>query len=190
MRIKRELAGLEQEYERRLDAGDKSKVEEQDPKEMLESIANKVDTIYTAHKGGARGAEAILDRAVQKFDNYEAFQPSPKIMTAIANQPSLPGSQIQKSQLDFVLNQAAEFDKRITQLETSLGLNGNTMPELNDNAPLPVFMTITRLEQTMGLIGDASTNNLDTVTQQIKKLIADAEHLKEVRTESATHWFK
>ncbi len=183
LRIKRELAGLEHEYERRVQAGDKTKIEEQDPKEMLEVIANKVDTIYTAHKGGARGAEAILDRTVQKFDSYEGFQPSPKITTAIASQPPLPGTQIQKNQLDFVLNQAAEFDKRITQLENSLGLNGNTMPELNDNAPLPIFATITRLEQTMGLIGDASTNNLDTVTQQIKKLTADAEHLKELRAE-------
>ncbi|KAH7399490.1 dynactin-like protein subunit 2 [Pyrenochaeta sp. MPI-SDFR-AT-0127] len=185
LRIKRELAGLESEYERRLDAGDKSKIEEQDPKEILEIIASKVDTIYAAHKGGARGAEAILDRTVQKFDGYEPFKPSSKISKAIANQPPLPGTQVQRNQLDYVLAQAAEFDKRITQLENSLGLNGNTMPELSDKAPFPVFTTLTRLEQTVGLIGDASTNNLDAVTQQIKKLTADAEHLKEVRTEAS-----
>lgn len=185
LRIKRELASLESEYERRVDAGDKSKIEEQDPKEMLEIIASKVDTIYAAHKGGARGAEAILDRTVQKFDSYEPFKPSPKISKAIANQPPLPGTQVQKSQLEYVLSQAAEFDQRITQLENNLGLNGNTMPELSDKAPHPVFTTLTRLEQTVGLIGDASTNNLEAITQQIKKLTADAEHLKEVRTEAS-----
>ncbi|CAO2656926.1 Nn.00g057290.m01.CDS01 [Neocucurbitaria sp. VM-36] len=185
LRIKRELAGLEHEYEQRLESGDKSKIEEQDPKEMLEIIASKVDTIYAAHKGGARGAEAILDRTVKKFDNYKPFEPSPKISKAIANQPPLPGTQIQRSQLDFVLNQAADFDKRITQLENSLGLNGNTMPELSDTAPFPVFTTLTNLEQTLGLIGDASLNNMDAAIQQIKKLTADAEHLKEVRTEAS-----
>jgi nuclear migration protein JNM1 len=185
LRIKRELAGLEDEYERRVESGDKSKIEEQDPKEMMELIASKVDTIYAAHKGGARGPEAILDRTVHKFDSYESFKPSPKLSKAIANQPPLPGTQIQKNQLEFVLNQAAEFDKRITQMENNLGFNGNTMPELSDGTPFPVASTLTRLEQTLSLIGDASNNNLDTVTQNVKKLTADAEHLKEVRQEAA-----
>jgi nuclear migration protein JNM1 len=185
LRIKRELAGLEEEYERRVESGDKSKIEEQDPKEMLEKISGKVDTIYTAHKGGARGAQAILDRTVQKFDNYEPFKPSPKISKAITNLPPLPGTQIQRNQLEFVLNQAAEFDKRITQMENNLGLNGNTMPDLSDITPFPVATTLTRLEQTLGLIGDASTNNLDAVTQNVKKLTAEAEHLKAVRDEAA-----
>ncbi|EUC34272.1 hypothetical protein COCCADRAFT_25563 [Bipolaris zeicola 26-R-13] len=185
LRIKRELAALENEYEQKIESGDKSKIEEQDPKEMMEMIASKVDTIYAAHKGGARGAQAILDRTVQKFDSYKPFDPSPKLTKAIANQPPLPGTQVQRSQLEFVLNQAAEFDRRITQLEGSLGLNGNTMPELNDHTPFPVSATLTRLEQTMGLIGDAASNNLDTVTQNVKKLTAEAEHLKEVREEAA-----
>ncbi|XP_014560066.1 hypothetical protein COCVIDRAFT_90196 [Bipolaris victoriae FI3] len=185
LRIKRELAALEDEYEQKIESGDKSKIEEQDPKEMMEMIASKVDTIYAAHKGGARGAQAILDRTVQKFDSYKPFDPSPKLTKAIANQPPLPGTQVQRSQLEFVLNQAAEFDRRITQLEGSLGLNGNTMPELNDHTPFPVSATLTRLEQTMGLIGDAASNNLDTVTQNVKKLTAEAEHLKEVREEAA-----
>lgn len=185
LRIKRELAGLEDEYERRVESGDKSKIEEQDPKEMMEIIASKVDTIYAAHKGGARGAQAILDRTVQKFDSYKPFEPSPKLTKAIANQPPLPGTQVQKNQLEFVLNQAAEFDRRITQMEGSLGLNANTMPELSEHTPFPVAATLTRLEQTLGLIGDASSNNLDTVTQNVKKLTAEAEHLKEVRKEAA-----
>lgn len=185
LRMKRELAGLEHEYERRLESGDTSKIEEQDPREMLEIIASKMDTIYTAHKGGARGPEAILDRTIQKFDKYEPFKPSPKISKVIVNQPPLPGSQVQRIQLDFVLNQAAEFDKRITQLENSLGLNGNTMPELSEESTFPVFTTLQRLEQTVGLIGDTSLNNMDAVSQQVKKLTADAEHLKEIRQEVA-----
>ncbi|EOA89070.1 hypothetical protein ACJQWK_06118 [Exserohilum turcicum] len=185
LRIKRELATLESEYQQRVESGDKSKIEEQDPKEMMEMIASKVDTIYAAHKGGVRGAQAMLDRTVQKFDSYKPFEPSPKLSKAIANQPPLPGTQVQRSQLEFVLNQAAEFDKRLTQMEGSLGLNGNTMPELNDHTPFPVATTLTRLEQTLGLISDAASNNLDTVTQNVKKLTAEAEHLKEVRQEAA-----
>ncbi|KAI4919035.1 uncharacterized protein J4E92_008679 [Alternaria infectoria] len=185
LRIKRELAGLEEEYERRVESGDKSKIEEQDPRELMETIASKVDTIYTAHKGGARGAQAILDRTVQKFESYKPFDPSTTLSEAIANKPPLPGTQIQRGQLEVVLNHAAEFDKRITQIENNLGLNGNTMPELSDQTPFPVASTLTRLEQTLSLIGDASSNNLDAVTQNVKKLTAEAEHLKEVRNEAA-----
>lgn len=185
LRVKRELAELENEVEQRVAAGEKSKVEEPDVKQQIEYMASKVDTIYAMRRGGARGAEAQLDRTVKKFKDYKPFEPSPKLSKAITNRPPLPGTQIQKSQLEFVLNQGADFDKRITQLEDSLGLNGNTMPELSDSASFPVFSSLQRLEQTLGLISDASTNNLDAAIQQIKKLTEDAEELKETRLEAA-----
>lgn len=185
LRIKQELAGLEHEYERRLATGDKSKVEEQDPKEVMDILSSKMDVMYAAHKGGARGAEAILDRTVQKFDSYKPFAPSRHVSNAIANLPPLPGTQIQKGQLDMVLNKAAEFDKRITQLENDLGLSGNTMPEMSEGSTFPVFSTLTKLEHAVALIGDVTSNNMETASQQIKKLTAEAEHLKGVREEAA-----
>jgi nuclear migration protein JNM1 len=183
--VKKELQELEAEYEKRLATGDTSKIEERDPKEYLEHIANKVDAIYAKRRGGARGPEAHLDRTIQKFKDYKPFEPSPKLTKALATQPPLPGTQIQRNQLDYVLNQAADFDKRITQMENSLGLNGNTMPELSDRPSLPVFATLQTLEQTLGVLGDASTSNLEGAIQHIKKLTADAEQLKATRADAA-----
>ncbi|KAF2830963.1 hypothetical protein CC86DRAFT_341475 [Ophiobolus disseminans] len=184
-RVKRELSELENEYERRVAAGDKAKVNEPDPKQYLEFAASKIDNIYAMRRGGARGPEAQLERTITKFKNYKPFEPSPKLSKAIATAPPLPGTQVQRSQLEYVLTQAAEFDKRITQLEDSLGLNGNTMPELSEGSTFPVFSTLQRLEQTLGVVSDASTSNFDTAIQQIKKLTADAEQLKETRLEAA-----
>jgi nuclear migration protein JNM1 len=184
-RVKAELMELEGEYERRIEAGDKSKIEETDPKQLLEVMGNKLDTLYAKRRGGARGPEAQLDRTVQKFKDYKPFAPSPILSRAIANQPPLPGTQIQRNQLEYVLSQAADFDKRITELENSLGLNGNTMPELSDRPAFPVFTTLQTLEQTLGLLGDASTNNLEGAIQQIRKLTADAEQLKSTREDAA-----
>jgi nuclear migration protein JNM1 len=181
MRVKRELQELEDEYEQRKQSGDKSQIEERDAKEVMDLISDKVDEIYASRRGGA---EPLLDRTIQKFNNYEPFAPSSKITAAIANQPPLPGSQIQRSQLEHVLSQAAEFDQRITQMENSLGLNGTTLPETSEDSTFPVFTTLQRLEQTLGAIGDASTNNLDSASQQIKKLIEEAEDLKEARLEA------
>jgi nuclear migration protein JNM1 len=185
LRVRKELQELETEYEKRLASGDNSKIEERDPKEYLEHIANKVDAIYARRRGGARGPEAHLDRTIQKFKNYKPFEPSPKLTKALATQPPLPGTQIQRNQLDYVLNQAADFDKRITQMENSLGLNGNTMPELSDRPSLPVFATLQTLEQTLGVLGDASTSSLEGAIQHIKKLTADAEQLKLTRADAA-----
>ncbi|KAH3948237.1 hypothetical protein HBI56_125530 [Parastagonospora nodorum] len=184
-RVKRELLELQNEYERRVETGDKSQIEELDPKQQMEYISNKVDSIYTMRRGGARGAEAQLDRTVQKFKDYKPFDPSPRIAKIVAKQPPLPGTQIQRNQLEYVLNQAADFDKRISQLENNLGLNGNTMPELSDRPSFPVFTTLQTLEQTLGLLGDASTNNLEGAIQQIRKLTADAEQLKATREDAA-----
>jgi nuclear migration protein JNM1 len=185
LRVKKELQELENEYEKRLATGDNSKIEEKDPKQHIEYIANKVDAIYARRRGGAQGPEAHLDRTIQKFKDYKPFEPSPKLTKALATQPPLPGTQIQRNQLEYVLHQAADFDKRITQLENSLGLNGNTMPELSDRPSLPVFATLQTLEQTLGVLSDASANNLEGAVQQIKQLTADAEQLKATRSDAA-----
>ncbi|KZM26288.1 uncharacterized protein EKO05_0002234 [Ascochyta rabiei] len=184
-RVKRELQELESEYEERKKSGDKTKIEERDAKEVMDLISEKVDEIYASRRGDFRAAEPLLDRTIQKFNDYEPFTPSSKIKAALANQPPLPGTQIQKSQLEHVLSQAADFDQRITQMENSLGLNGNTIPEMSGDSTFPVFATLQRLEQTLGAIGDASTNNLGSASQQIKKLIEEAEDLKEARLEAS-----
>lgn len=184
IRVKRELQELEDEYERRKDSGDKTQIEERDAREVMDLISDKVDEIYASRRG-AKGAGPLLDKTIQKFNDYEPFAPSAKISAAIANQSSLPGTQIQKSQLEHVLSQAADFDQRIVQMEISLGLNGQTMPEISDDSTHPVLSTLQKLEQTLGAIGDASTNNLDGASQQIRKLISEAEQLKETRLEAS-----
>ncbi|PSN63462.1 hypothetical protein BS50DRAFT_577205 [Corynespora cassiicola Philippines] len=185
LRVKREMEELQQEYQARLDSGDNSKIEERDPKEVMELISDKVDWIYATRRGGVRGAEPLLEKTIQKFNNYPDFGPSPRLARAVANQPPLPGSQIQKSQLDYVLSQAADFDARLAGLEKSLGLNGNTMPELSDKAPFPVFATLERMEQVLGIVADASTNQLENATQLVKQLMVDAEQVKQARDENA-----
>ncbi|KAL1603777.1 hypothetical protein SLS60_005367 [Paraconiothyrium brasiliense] len=183
MRLKQEMQELEGEYQERVKSGDKSKIEERDPREVMEFISDKVDQIYAMRRGGVRGAEPQLDRTIEKFNNYTPFEPSNRITKAIANQPPLPGSQVQRAQLEYVLDQAKQFDERLSKLETSLGLDGSTMPEIGDKAPFPVFTTLEKIEQTVGLVGEASQGNLEAAGAQIKKMIADAEQLRELRAE-------
>jgi nuclear migration protein JNM1 len=59
------------------------------------------------------------------------------------------------------------------------------MPEMSDKSTFPVFTTLQMLEQTLAVLGDASTNTLEGATQQIRKLIADAEQLKATREDAA-----
>jgi nuclear migration protein JNM1 len=187
LRVKKEAAELEQEYAQRIQSGDKTKIEERDPKETMEFISDKVDAIYASRRGGITGAEPLLKSTIDKFNGYPPFTPSPRITKAIEKQPPLPGSQIQKSQLDYVLNQASDFDARLQGLEKALGLDGNTMPDLADKAPFPVFSTLEKLEQTVATIADGSSGNLDAAAQQVRKLISEAEHLKEARSENGAH---
>jgi nuclear migration protein JNM1 len=185
MRVKRELVELEHEYEGRVASGDKSKIEERDPKEIMEFISDKVDYIYAMRRGGVRGAEPILEKTIRKFEGYKPFGASERITKAIENQPPLPGSQVQRGQLDYVLNQAADFDERLAGLEKSLGLTGNTMPDISEKPTFPVFNTLDKLEQTVATVADANQGSLEQAAQQIKKMIADAEHLKELRSEES-----
>ena len=95
----------------------------------MEFISDKVDAIYTQRRGGdTKTAESHLAATIQRFNNYTPFNLSPRISTAISNQPPLPGSQIQRSQLDHIFTQASDFDARLTQLEQSLGLPWYSKP--------------------------------------------------------------
>lgn len=190
-RVRQEALELEQEYAERVQSGDRTKTEERDSKEIMEFISDKVDSIYAQRRGENKGsnnssAESQLSATIQKFNNYTPFAPSPRISKAIANQPPLPGSQIQRSQLDHVLNQASDFDARLTRLEQSLGLNGSTMPDVGSNAPLPIFTTLERIEESVGLMTDASSGSLETASTQIRRLITEAEHLKQLRSSSSS----
>ncbi|KAF3001552.1 hypothetical protein E8E13_009725 [Curvularia kusanoi] len=182
MRLKREAQELEDEYEQRKQAGDKTQIEERDAREVMELISDKVDKVYAARRGG--GTEPLLDRTIQKFNGYEPFAQSKTIATAIANQPPLPGTQIQTSQLERVLAQAADFDARIAQMELSLGLSGAALPEMGEDSTHPVLSTLDRLDQTLVAIGSAAGNNLADASQHVKSLIADAEALKQARLEA------
>ncbi|KAF2869333.1 hypothetical protein BDV95DRAFT_498605 [Massariosphaeria phaeospora] len=183
-RVHKEFQELEIEYKKRVESGDKSKYEERDSKDVMEFLSDKMDWIYTKRRGGIRGAEPWLAKTIQKFDTYPDFKPSARVTKALANLPPPPGSQVQKSQLEYVLNQAASFDARITHLETSLGFNGSTMPDISDKSVFPVIVTLEKLENLLGTMSDASGSNLETAAQHVKKLIADAEHLKELRLEA------
>jgi nuclear migration protein JNM1 len=184
LRLKEEVAELDKEYKTIVQAGNKEQIEEQDPKKMMEYISDQLDGIYAERRGGG-GAEAVLTRTAHKFQNYPKFGPSPTISKVIENKPPLPGSQIQRSQLDFVLNQAADFDARIAELEKSLGLNGNTMPDISEKSVFPVFTQLEILTHKITSVQDASFGNLEAAAQQVKKMIADAEHLKELRSEAS-----
>ncbi|KAF2636691.1 hypothetical protein P280DRAFT_472904 [Massarina eburnea CBS 473.64] len=183
-RVRQEAAELEEEYKRRVDEGDANQTEERDSREVMEFISEKVDAIYAARRGGVKSAEAQLERTVEKFEAYEPFGKAKRIEDAIEKQPPLPGSQVQRSQLEFVLSQAADFDKRLEGMERCLGLDGTTMPDMGDSAPLPVFTTLERIEQSLGLVNDASTGSLEAASLQIRKLIGEAETLKEIRSSS------
>jgi nuclear migration protein JNM1 len=184
MRVKREAEELEAEFQQRLETGDKSKIEERDPKDVMEYISNTVDAVYAARRGGVRGAEALLQRSMHKFENYPDFDPSSLLSKAIERQPPIPGSHIQRSQLDYVLDSAAEIDTRLTTLEDALGLNGSTMPDISNKSTLPVFATLEKMEQTVDTLANASSGSLDSATQHVRKLIQDAEQLKELRQEA------
>lgn len=183
LRIKREVEELSQEFETRVQTGDKSKIEEKDPKEVMEYISNAVDTIYTARRGGVRGAEPLLERTMAKFRNYPPFLPSRAVTKAIESAPPLPGTQIQRNQLEFVLDQAADFDKRLSGLEKSLGLNGSTMPDISEKSVFPVYTKLAITEASVELA--SQSGKLDETSKEVKRLLADAERVKELRQENA-----
>jgi nuclear migration protein JNM1 len=81
------------------------------------------------------------------------------------------------------LAKAADFDRRLTQLEKALGLGSSALEdELSSNAPSrAVLPTLDTLQKQMNTLSQASTASLDSISRRVRTLAQEAEQLEKSR---------
>lgn len=200
-RLRVEIAEVKQEFNRRKyeskGEGHKEKEEDDETDDEVKQMGDTLDDIHVQQRhGGVKGAEAQFQRTMSKFAIKSSGQPAsgqaapstvPAQPTPPEAQPTSRGSsQLSAKRRKYVLARAAEFDTRLSSLETALGLNGINMPDIGTDVPKPILHTLANLDRQISTISAASTDILDPAFQRIHQLAQEAERLASLRESART----
>ena len=169
---------MELELKKSTDAEPRPDSEEQGSTADIAKISDALDVVYADRHGGSRGAEANLNNLLAKYtpdSSAAAPQPTPAGIPAPVPSETHPDPQIAQSLL-----KAAEFDTRLTHLETALGLDSTTLPDQSATAPKPLLPTLTALDQKLHMLAN-TTSTLDAAHSKARQLAKDAERLHRLR---------
>ena len=91
------------------------------------------------------------------------------------------GSYPPRSQEDYTLSKISDFDSRLAQLETALGIDAIPLPTQERTAAKAVLPSLDTLDKQLNAISTSSDLFLDKASQKVRQLTQDAENLEHAR---------
>lgn len=176
-RLQREIAEAKEEY------GKKAATEEggagsDGQSAKLTSLSEALEEISRAAVTPSSGFQPPQTTASTSNDFASPSQteapPSDAATYTITYAPSYEQS--------HALAKAADFDRRLLQLEKALGINSAALPEVDVNGlPRAVLPTLDSLQRQIVTLSQASTTNLDALTRRVRTLTQEAQQLEKAR---------
>lgn len=152
----------------------------------LDDLSNVLHDIHTT--SGADGHGGAASKLAKKL-NGAMRAPTVSTMNGAAEQPSQhpPGSSTYTVTYaptyakDQALAKAADFDTRLTLIETVLGLDSIPFSSEGRVASKAVLPMLDTLDQQVSTITTTSVSFLDSIGRRVRQLTQDAEKLEEAR---------
>ena len=79
------------------------------------------------------------------------------------------------------LSKVADFDSRLTLIETALGLDAISLPTQEESESKAVIPTLSSLDKQLATLSTSTDSSLDTISRRIRQLSLDAEKLEQAR---------
>lgn len=186
-RLRQELEEVKAELEATYDASDGSKDDSsttgaiKSPEADVKALSELLDSVYATTRRGTSGAEAQYQAAVRRFGGAEKNgMPSERADEGDRDALSSQDYGISIDQRSQILSKASEVDQRLTALETALGVDGSTLPELTTDASRPIFHTLNNLDRQLSTLASSSSSEmLDTASHRVRQLTQEADRLVE-----------
>ncbi|KAK6088267.1 dynactin subunit [Seiridium cupressi] len=168
-RLKREIEEAKEEYSRqKSEASNAAPIRDQDFTSLSKALdAMSVETSGTKSfkqaptitvPGRVAGSSDVIDGATYTVTYAPDYEQS------------------------HALAKAADFDRRLVQLEKAIGVTAAAMPGLDgDRLPGAVVPTLDHLQKQLTVLSDASTSSLDSISRRVRELTKDAEQLEKSR---------
>lgn len=171
-RLRREIEEAKEEYGRlKAEAPDQAAAPGEEPD--FATLSKTLDDMSVVPKGTA------------------TIRPAPAAASAPREQGGLPDTVDNATytvtyapdyEQSHVLAKAADFDRRLDQLEKAIGVTAANMPGLDgDRLPRAVVPTLDALQRQLTVLSEASTSSLDSISRRVRELTKDAEQLEKSR---------
>lgn len=190
-RLRREIAEVKAESERKKSQAQGKpipKIELQSDADDLASLGRVLDEIGTlSHEGGSVAATRLIEKMVVVPESRSSSTnaatgaiPTPHSDAAYTFNYAPTYSR------EHTLARIADFDTRLTLLETILG--ADTIPLATQDRPdvKPILPTLEFLQRQVSVVSDSSDSSLDSTSRRVKQLTQDAEKLTEARKSAKT----
>ena len=184
-RLRREIAEVKAESERRKAESEsaKSQVQHADTDD-IDVLSQTVDNIGSPNRFENIGAASRLVQQINVSLNGEP-QTSNTIGTEVDRPPAV-GSTYTLSyapnyQDHHTLAKVADFDSRLTLLETFLGIDTIALPTQDRPSGKAILPTLQSFDRQFSILSNSSDTFLDSTHQKVRQLTLDAEKLTEAR---------
>ena len=147
-------------------------------------MSETLDDITSANRLDNNGAASRLVQQMKISSNGK-----PQAYSSIGSEADRPPgvgstytfSYAPKYQEHHTLAKVADFDSRLTLLETVLGIDTIALPTQDRPPGKAIFPTLQSLDHQISVVSSSSDNFLDSTRQRIRQLTHDAEKLTEAR---------
>ena len=82
---------------------------------------------------------------------------------------------------ESTLSKVADFDSRLTLLESALGIDTIALPIQVQSQPKPVLPALASIDRQLSVISASTDSTLDSTNRRVKQLVQDANRLTEAR---------
>ena len=187
-RLHRETEETKSEIERRQDArkvvgGDEASDEHAD-EHALKLLSSALDELKVKNLQQISGAEARLLRKIKTPPGSIPTHDT-EAKTRVNQQDMENSSYTVASVPDLdqghALARIADFETRLTMLETILGIESIPLPIQDKDVSKTILPTLDELDKQISILTSASPSSLDAVSKRVRQLIQDAEKLNETR---------
>jgi nuclear migration protein JNM1 len=175
-RLRREVEQLKVTVdEKKSSAAKDADAEDEDICDEIEKISDALDAVYSDRTGG-RGAEAELSRTITTFNKSAASN---------AQSPTKTKEQLKSTgsvdpEITQILSKAADFDKRLSFLEKSLGVSETSISNTSSDTNKPILPSLASLERSVQL-ATLQPGALEAAQSKAKQLLKDADRLQRMR---------
>ncbi|KAK3942174.1 Dynamitin-domain-containing protein [Diplogelasinospora grovesii] len=172
-RLKREITEAKEEYGKQKAASKQSEADKTAQDEEIASLSKTLDEISRLDGALARTTTAVVNRAITVGDQASAGAQDSATYT-VTYAPTY--------EQTHALAKAADFDRRLTDLEKALGVGSSAVPELDPNGlPRAVIPTLESLRKQILTLSEASTSSLDSISRRVRTLAQEADNLEKSR---------
>jgi len=148
--------------------------------QSIEEISNEIDRIYAKRGLGKKSAEVEFPQAIAKFasSSSKLYKEYP-----IENKRESQEANIENDlETPRILFKTADFDARLSFLESSLGLSESSTVELASGSRSAILPTLISLEKSIQA-ASVPPSTVDSSQSRTKQLLKDAEKLYRLRSE-------